>query len=66
MNLKLKAVLIALGVVGSGALTGFVFSFLPTWVAFVALVLFVCYIVYKSALASLEFDQAVQKLNKKD
>ena len=65
MNLKLKAGLISLGVIGSGLVTGFVMSRLPTWAVGVLLLVFVVGLVYNLALAGLKFDQAVEEMNKK-
>lgn len=65
MNVKLKAALISLGVIGSGLITGFVMSQLPTWAVGVLVLVFAVALVYNLALAGLKFDQAVDEMNKK-
>lgn len=65
MNIKFKAALISLGVIGSGLITGFVMSQLPTWTVGVLLLVFAVALVYNLALAGLKFDQAVDEMNKK-
>lgn len=65
MNLKLKAVAISLGVIGSGLLTGFVMSQLPYWVAGIFVIVFALGLVYNLALARLKFDQTVEEIQEK-
>jgi hypothetical protein len=65
MNLKLKAGLISLGVIGSGLLTGFVMSQFPSWVMAIFVLVISLAFVYNIALAGLKFDQAVEEMNKK-
>ena len=65
MNLKLKAVAISLGVIGSGLLTGFVMSQLPYWVAGIFVIVFALGLVYNLALASLKFDETVEEMKEK-
>jgi hypothetical protein len=65
MNLKLKAALISIGVMGSAFLTGLILSQFPTWVVGVIAIVFALGIVYNLALAGLKFDQAVEKMNEK-
>jgi hypothetical protein len=65
MNVKFKAAWITLGVVGSGLATGFLMSYLPNWAVLVAVLIFALYIVYRASLASLELDDAIDKMNDK-
>jgi hypothetical protein len=65
MNLKLKAVAISLGVIGSGLLAGFVMSQLPYWVAGILVIVFALGLVYNLALASLKFDETVEEMKEK-
>jgi len=65
MNLKLKAAAIALGVIGSGLLTGFVMSQFPYWVMAIFILVFALVLVYNLALARLKFDQVVEEMNEK-
>jgi hypothetical protein len=65
MNLKLKAAGIALGVVGSGIVVGFVMSQLPVWAVGLIVFAFACYIIYSVALSGLKYDKAVEEMNEK-
>ncbi len=65
MNLKLRAALVAIGVVSSGLLTGFVLSQLPNWAVAVVILVFALAIIYNLALAGLKFDESIDKMNSK-
>ena len=65
MNLKLKAAMIAASVVGSGAVVGFILSYLPIWAVGVVALMFACYIIYSITLSGLKYDKAVDEMNEK-
>jgi predicted signal transduction protein with EAL and GGDEF domain len=65
MNLKLKAAALTAGVLGAGALVGFILSNIPTWVAIIILIAFVSYFVYNLTLSCLKYDKSMEEINKK-
>jgi tellurite resistance protein TehA-like permease len=59
MNIKLKAALISLGVIGSGLITGLFMSQLPNWVVAVLVIVFALALIYNLALDRLKFQETI-------